>query len=187
MAQVNGNIFMDRLSGMIGDQMIVKKVRGGRTIISKKASFIGKREFSPAQLAQHQAFREAAAYARDQKHNQIYIARAQGTALSAYNVAMADWFHAPEILEINLDGWSGEAGQVLRIRVQDDVQVQHVEVMIMDEADTLLEQGSAVDTGALWWEYTTTGTASGTPKVLVAALDIPEHMTEKTEQKTLGG
>ena len=29
MAQVNGNIFMDRLSGMIGDQMIVKKVRGG--------------------------------------------------------------------------------------------------------------------------------------------------------------
>jgi hypothetical protein len=47
---------MDRLSGMLGDQIIIRKVRGGRTIISKKASFIGKREFTPAQLAQQQAF-----------------------------------------------------------------------------------------------------------------------------------
>jgi hypothetical protein len=107
--------------------------------------------------------------------------------MNAYNVAMADWFHAPEILEIDLEGWSGEAGQVLRIRAQDDVQVQHVAVAITDEADTLLEQGSAVDVGALWWEYTTTGTASGNPKAVVTALDIRGHMTQMTEQKSLGG
>ena len=58
--------------------------------------------------------------------------------------------------------------------------------MTTDQADTLLEQGSAVDTGALWWEYTTTGTASGTPKVLVAALDIPEHMTEMSRAEGAG-
>ena len=187
MAKVKQNIVIQGLSGSLGEQLVIKVAKGGRTIVSVKPTFDENRVFSVAQQEQHQAFREAAAYAKDQKGNQIYIAKAEGTPMNAYNVAMADWFHAPEILEINLDGWSGEAGQVLRIRVQDDVQVQHVEVMIMDEADTLLEQGAAVDVGALWWEYTTTGTASGTPKVVVAALDIPEHMTEMTEQKALGG
>ena len=57
---------------------------------------------------------------------------------------------------------------------------------IADEADNVLEQGSAVETGALWWEYTTTATASGNPKVMVVALDIPGHMTETVEQKALG-
>jgi hypothetical protein len=187
MALVRQNIVMQGLSGTLGEQLVIKVAKGGRTIVSVKPTFDENRAFSAAQQEQQQAFREAVAYAKEQKDNQIYIAKAEGTSKNAYNLAMADWFHAPEILEINLDGWSGEAGQVLRIRVQDDVQVQHVEVMIMDEADTLLEQGSAVDVGALWWEYTTTGTASGNPKVVVAALDIPEHMTQVTEQKALGG
>jgi hypothetical protein len=80
MAKVNGNIFMDRLTGMVGDQMIIKQVRGGRTIISKKAQFNDKREFTPAQLAQHQAFREAAAYGKMMKGEEIYISKANGGA-----------------------------------------------------------------------------------------------------------
>ena len=72
------------------------------------------------------------------------------------------------------------------MRVQDDVKVQHVAVAIADEADNVLEQGEAVETGALWWEYTTTGTASGNPKVMVVALDLPGHTTERIEGKALG-
>jgi hypothetical protein len=175
------------LSGILGEQLVIKVTKGGRTIVSVKPTFDENRVFSDAQREQQQAFREAVAYAKEQKDNQIYIAKAEGSSKNAYNVAMADWFLAPEILEIDLEGWSGEAGQVLRIRAQDDVQVQHVAVAITDEADTLLEQGSAVDVGALWWEYTPTGMASGNPKVVVAALDIPGHMTQVTEQKALDG
>ena len=185
MAKVDGNIFMDRLSGMIGDQIIIKKVRGGQTIISKKASFNGKREFTPAQLAQQQAFREATAYGKMMQGEEIYITKADGGAMSPYNIAVADWFNRPEILEIDLSAWSGEAGQVIRMRVQDDVQVQHVAVAIADEADNVLEQGEAVETGALWWEYTTTATASGNAKVMVLALDTPGHTTERVEGKAL--
>ena len=186
MAKVDGNIFMDRLSGMIGDQIIIKKVRGGQTIISKKASFNGKREFTPAQLAQQQAFREATAYGKMMQGEEIYITKADGGAMSPYNIAVADWFNRPEILEIDLSAWSGEAGQVLRIRAQDDVQVKRVSVVIADETDNVLEQGQAVEVGALWWEYTTTATASGNARVIVRALDLPGRAAERSEEKALG-
>jgi hypothetical protein len=97
MAKVNGNLFMNRLSGQLGDQIILKKDRGGRTIICKKPTFREDREFSPAQLARQQAFREAAAYARTQKLNPVYVEKAQDTAKCSYNVAIADWLHPPVI------------------------------------------------------------------------------------------
>ena len=137
-------------------------------------------------MARQQAFREAAAYAKTQKRNPIYIEKAQGTGKCSYNVAIADWLHPPEILEVDLNGWSGEAGQVLRIRAQDNVQVKQVVVAITDEVDNILEQGEAVEVGALWWEYSTTAAASGNANVIVRALDLPGRVTERTEEKTLG-
>jgi len=185
MAKVKGNLFMARLSGSLGDQLIVKKGRGGRTIICKKPTFQEDREFSPAQLARQQAFREAAAYAKTQKHNPLYIEKAQGTGKCSYNVAIGDYLHPPKILEIDLNAWSGEAGQVLRIRAQDDVQVERVSVVIADEADNVLEQGQAVEVGALWWEYTTIATANGSARVMVSAIDLPGRVTERVEGRTL--
>ena len=185
-AKVNGNLFMDRLSGQLGDQIIIKKGRDGRTIICKKPTFRDDREFSPAHLARQQAFREAAVYARTQKLNPVYIEKAQGTGKCSYNVAIADWLHPPEILEVDLSSWSGEAGQVLRIRARDDVQVKQVAVTITDEADHVLEQSQAVEVGALWWEYSTTATANGNAKVIVRALDLPGRVTERIEGKALG-
>jgi len=186
MAKVHGNLFLDRLSGSLGDQLVVKKGRGGRTIVCKKPTFREDREFSPAQLARQQAFREAAAYAKEQKRNPLYIEKAQGTGKCSYNVAIGDYLHPPQILEIDLSAWSGEAGQVLRIRARDDVQVKQVTVTVVDESGHVLGQGEAVEVGALWWEYTTTATASGNVKVIVIALDLPGHAAERVEGKALG-
>lgn len=183
MAKVNGNLFLNRLSGSLGDQLIVKKGRGGRTIICAKPTFREDREFSPAQLARQQAFREAAAYARTQKHNPIYIEKAEGTGKCSYNVAIGDYLHPPQILEVDLSGWIGDGGQVLRIRAQDDVQVNQVTVTITDKAGNMVEQGEAVEVGALWWEYTTTAMVSGNAKVTVRVLDLPGRATERIEGK----
>jgi hypothetical protein len=183
MAKVNGNLFMDRLSGTLGDQLIIKKGRGGRTIICKKPTFREDREFSPAQLARQQAFREAAAYARTQKLNPVYIEKAEGTAKCSYNVAIADWLHPPEILEIDLSGWSNGDGGIIRVRAQDDVRVEGVVVTITDENGALLEEGEAGETGALWWEYSTAQAAANNMCVTVAARDLPGHITER-EVKT---
>ena len=181
MAKVNDNLFLDRLSGMLGDQLIVKKGRGGRTIVCKKPTFREDREFSPAQLARQQAFREAAAYARTQKHNPIYIEKAEGTGKCSYNVAIADWLHPPEILEIDLSAWTDDSGGTIRIRAQDNVKVQGVRVTIADEDGTVLEEGEAGEVGALWWEYRTAQAPATNMCVTVAARDLPGHVTERTE------
>jgi hypothetical protein len=147
MAKVNGNLFMDRLCGSLGDQLIVKRGRGGRTIICKKPTFREDREFSPAQLARQQAFREAAAYARTQKLNPVYVEKAQGTAKCSYNVAIADWLHPPVIQRIERDGG------MIRVQARDNVMVTKVEVMIINEDGELLKAGEADQVDSIWWEF----------------------------------
>lgn len=177
MAKVNGNIFVDRLNGSLGDQFIVKKDRGGRTIVCKKPTFREDREFSPAQLARQQAFREAAAYAKTQKLNPVYIEKAQGTGKCSYNVAIGDWLHPPEILEVDLSAWSNGDSGTIRVRAQDDVKVEGMKVTISDETGTLLEEGEAQDVGVLWWEYTPKQAPVDNMRVTVAARDLPGHVT----------
>jgi len=187
MAKVNGNIFMEHLSGMIGDQLVLRRTRGGGTIICKKPTFNPDRTFSDAQLAQQRAFQEATAYGKAMKREPIYLAKANGSAKTGYNVAVADWFHRPEILEIDLSGWRGESGGVIRVKAQDDVKVQHVKVTIHDENGALLEAGQASEAGALWWVYQATQPATEDLRVTVAAMDLPGHVTEQTEVKGISG
>ena len=50
------------------------------------------------------------------------------------NVAVADFFHAPEIEEVDLEGYSGKTGELIRVKARDDVQVTRVAVLISDAA-----------------------------------------------------
>jgi hypothetical protein len=182
MAKVRNNIVVQGLSGSLGDQLVIKQDKAGRTIVSVKPTFDEHRTFSDSQKAQQTKFQEAAAYAKAAKTEAVYAQEAAGTPKSAYNVAMADWFHPPEIVEVNLEGWTGQAGQPIRIRALDDVQVKQVTVVITDEDDAVLEQGAATVEGT-WWVYTTTAAATGHPKVLVSAQDLPGHVARVAKQK----
>ncbi len=101
--------------------------------------------------------------------------------MNPYNVALADWFHAPEILEINLGDWSGQPGKVIRVKATDDVLVTGVNVRIQGAGGTLLEQGEATQVDGLWWEYTTHATGSGSLTVLASAQDMPGNLTEMSK------
>lgn len=185
MAKVTGNLFIDRVSGSVGDQMIIRKIRGGRTILCAKPTFGPDRTFTDAQLARQQAFREASAYAKEHKRDPLYLAIAEGTARTGYNVALGDWLTPPQILEIELTSWHGTAGEAIRVRVQDDVKVVQVQVKIADEAGEVLETGQAVDAGALWWTYSVTHHASGELTITVSASDLPGHVTQASEMKSV--
>jgi hypothetical protein len=176
---------MQGLSGTLGDQLIIKSAKGGRTIISAKPVFSSERVFSQAQLEQQQAFREATAYGKTKKEDPIYIAKANGSPQSPYNIAVADWFKAPEILEIDLDGWNGQSGEVIRVRAQDNVLVQQVSVKITNGTPTPLEEGQASDAGALWWEYQATQNLAGPLTVTVYATDLPGHTAQASAQKDI--
>ena len=185
MAKVKGNLFIDRLSGTVGDQMIIRRIRGGRTIICAKPTFGPDRTFSEAQLSRQQAFREASAYAKEHKRDPIYLSIAEGTARTGYNVALGDWLTRPRILEIDLNGWHGGAIEPIRARAQDDVKVVQVRVEIADETGTILEAGQAEDAGAWWWAYTVTQPLSGALTVTVTASDLPGHVTQASEEKSI--
>ena len=180
MAKVRNNIVIKGLSGSLGDQLVLKQDKAGRTIVSVKPDFDPNHEFSAAQKEVQEHFREATAYAKTAKTNEVYVAKADGAAHSAYNVAVADWFHAPEVLELDASAWDGQAEQVIRIKAMDDVQVTAVSVVITTAADVVVEQGQAIQADGLWWEYTTSAdfTAPGQPKVIVTARDLPGHIDE---------
>jgi len=181
MAKVGKNIIIEGLSGSLGDQLVIKMGKGGQTIISTTPKFPADRKFSDAQTAQQAKFGEAVAYAKDaSKKEPVYAEKASGTPQSAYNVAMADFMHPPEIIEVDVSGYSGKAGETIRARVQDDVQVKAVKVVIASDQDQLIEQGAATPGDGLWWNYTTTANAtSGNVKVIVHAWDLPGHEVVK--------
>lgn len=180
MAKVRSNIIIDGIGGMLGNQLVFKRDKAGRTILSVKPTFGENRVFSAAQRAQQEAFREAQLYAKTAKSDPVYARKAAGTARSAYNVAIADWFHPPEILEIDRSGWQGGAGQKIRVKAQDDVLVTQVTVTITAADGALLESGNAVQSEGLWWEYTSRAAAGAGATLTVSARDLPGHVVKRT-------
>jgi len=142
------------------------------------------REPTTAQLA-HQERYQAAEYAKTAaKTEPIYAEKAAGTTMTAYNVAVADFLHPPEILDVDLAGYSGKPGETIRIRARDDVKVKQVSVLIADANNQVMEQGNAVQGTVEDWrlEYTTTAACS-TPsaKVVAHVEDLAGHFAEREE------
>ena len=170
MAKVHNNIFVRGLTGAVGDQFVIRRTKSGRTIIANKPIFDENREFSDGQKAQQEAFRQATVYAKVARTQPVYVERANGTDLTPYNMAMADWFGQPEVLELNASGWTGQSGQTVQIRAQDDTLVTRVQVVIHNNG-TVLEQGEAVrsEVDGLLWTYTTTSDVPTSPAPLLDA------------------
>ena len=154
MAKSLNNIVMHGASGKLGNQIVFRQGKGGQTIIAVKPA--AGRTFTPTQLTHQEAFRYAIAYAKSAKDEMTYITKAQGTTMSAFNAAVADWFTKPEVLEIDITSWTGDPAQTIRVKAQDDTQVVKVHVQIMDVDGNIFEEGDAVQADGLWWDYATT-------------------------------
>lgn len=180
MAKVKNNIVTQGLSGLLGNQIVFRKDKTGRTIVAVKPTFPANRTFNTSQLAHQEAFRQAIAYAKTAKAEDVYLTKAQGTTMSAFNAAVADWFNKPQVLEINASGWNGEIGQSIRIKAMDDTLVTNVHVMITDVNGTILEQGDAAQGEGQWWVYTSTTQISGEaePRIVATAQDLPGNNGE---------
>lgn len=183
MAKVSNNIFVRGLSGSLGDQFIIRKGRGGTTVITNKPTFASDRTFNEAQLAHQDAFRMAIAYAKSARTQEVYATKVEGTDQTAFNAAVADYFGSPEVLEIDVQGWDGSIGHVILIKAQDDTHVATVQVAITNGNGTTFEQGQAMRGDGLWWKYTTTTQVSGDPiHVIATAKDLPGNDHQLTWQ-----
>ena len=180
MSKVKDNIITEGLSGRLGkSRLIFRTGKNGKTIVALSSAVGEDRVFNEAQQAQQEAFAQATQYAVVAKDNPVYVSLARETDASAYNLAIADWFGKPKVLELNTDGWTGGIGHTIRIKAKDDTKVTRVQVVIHQDGN-VLEQGEAVpsETDGLMWTYVTTTNLMGTPNLQLDAnaFDLPGNV-----------
>jgi hypothetical protein len=167
MAKVKKNMMLKGLSGSIGPDHYARVTKNGKTIISHKPDF-GNRQFSEAQLNHQSGMKTAAAYAKvASKDNPIYTKKAAGTSKNAYNLALKDWFKAPEI-----DSMDWQNG-LIRVSATDNVQVTKVVITVLDHDGQSLEQGEAELVMGVWWDYR----AVNKGRIQVEAWDFAGNVT----------
>jgi hypothetical protein len=173
---------MRGLNGVDGEQAVYCTTRSGKTIFVRGDRCDGNWKYMSMSVAKRHAawwaaIRAAAAYAGFAKTQDVYLDLECETGVSAYTHAIADWFGRPRVLQIDIDGWSGEIGQTIRVKARDNIMVAAVTVVIRDPQRNFLEMGEAVqsEAGSPWWDYRTQTCVVLDPFPAVAAIvqDLP--------------
>jgi hypothetical protein len=187
MAIVFKNLATQGLSGMLGDTLVFRNV-GGKTVVSSAPKF-SNHEPSEKQKTNQKRFQKAVLYAKSQMNDPVAKAvyeeksKEQGQP-NAYNIAIADFFNAPDVEEVDLSAYKGAVGDTIKISAIDDFMVAEVNVEIFNPDGSLVESGAAVqDSNALYWVYTATAVNADLDgdKIVIKVSDIPGNTTEKEE------
>lgn len=181
MPKTRKNALTKHYGGKFGDQFVLRQ-RGSVSVMSevpsgRKLDSNGKKQQQKIQ----KKFRSAAIYARKAMEipelKDAYAAKVKGNQ-SPYNLAFRDAYQAPELSELQLEEYTGEAGQPITVEAMDDFKVTSVKFKIFGADGQLLEAGDAVETdNGTDWVYTTqvaNPTLRGT-RILITAEDIPKN------------
>lgn len=175
MAKARKTALLEELSGSIGD-LVLKRARSGTMYVARKPRFPENRQFSPAQLAHQQRFKAATAYAKQAaKVEPLYAALARKTRQPAYNVALGDYLHPPQIVMVE------QIGETIRVRAEDQVKVTRVSVALLEADGHILAEGEAApDSTGWWWTFTAnhiTAAHDAVARIRVCAYDLPGNET----------
>jgi len=187
MAESKNNVITHGLTGLVGD-LIVFRSRGGKTFVSSKPK-ARTGDLSEGQKQHLEKFQEAILYAKgsiaDPALKEAYLAKATGNE-TAYNVAVADFFHAPDIKDVDVSNYTGKVGETITIRATDNFKVMEVSVAIYNADGTEVEHGLAVlSANGIDWVYTATADNASLDgdRIVIRASDLPGNVTE--EEKNL--
>ena len=178
MGESKSNLATEGLSGQVGNLVFRRRKGDGKVFVSVHPSA---HEGAPseAQLKVNTKFQEAVIYGKsvlaDPVSKSLYSEKA-GVGQSAYNIAVADFFNAPEIREVDVSAYTGEVGSTIKVKAVDDFKVAKVQVQIATVDGTVIETGDAVlQADGLSWLFTATQqNASPTgDKITVTAWDLP--------------
>jgi len=184
MAESKNNVVTHGLSGKI--DLLVFRQKGTKTIVSK----VPHKSSKPATAAQEavkERFQQAVIYGKSVTADPTAKAAYEDQAKegqSAYNVAIADFFNAPDIEEINVQNYTGAIGSKIIVKATDDFEVSKVHVKIENSDGSLVEEGDAV-ADAIGLHFTYTATVSNASlvgdKITVTAYDNPGNETESSK------
>ncbi|MCK4368011.1 MAG: hypothetical protein KAW84_08725 [Thermoplasmata archaeon] len=176
------NVIVRYASGMLGGQVVAKNWKG-RPYLANRPSFPEDREFSEAQLTQQERFHDASAYSvgliRRDAVPEKYEHEAKKARLTAYNIGIRDFLHAPKIREIDESNYTGKPGEEIVIRAVDDTEVIAVHVGLRKDGE-IIEEGDAImdEFNAHLWRYVTQ-TENEVPGTTIETLatDRPGNVT----------
>lgn len=182
MAQVKDNIITKGLSGRVGKNLVFKNY-GSKTVVSAYPD-MSRVKLSAKQKKENNRFRKAMVYAKDQMADPVarksYKEKATGLQ-KAHNVAIADFYHPPEIGHVDVSiAKTGQADRIF-IEATDDFLVAKVEVEISGEEGSRKESGQAMLINEGKWLYVVQGVYPSVDglKIIVKAWDKPGNCTEK--------
>lgn len=177
MDNIDRNKFARGRRNVFGKQFIIHQTESGKSLLTPKPLFDDNLMYTETGTMRQAAVRDATTYASFAQTQDIYLHKAEETGTTAYALAIADWFGAPKILAIDVDEWTGRAGQTVRVKARDKVSVARVEVVIRNSQGEVLESGEAVQSeeGGAWWSYTTQASVLLTPfpTLQAIAFDLP--------------
>jgi hypothetical protein len=177
MPKVRYNGSVQGFNGKLGG-LIFRTLPDGTTIVStapaektgrqKKRALLKR---SAAQNAHNEHFRDGASYSKQAARIlPVYQERADATPTwTAYNHAMYDWFHPPQI------GCVAQEDRCILVEATDDVLVTRVKVTILDGMDCVLEKGEAVREEGDWWKFVSPAVGK---TVIAEARDLPGNVTK---------
>ena len=171
------------LSAVLSDHVVLRKFRN-QLVISKVT--VPRKSKSVKKQASINRFRAANSWAKNILQQpgmkELYSKGINSKLSNAHTVAVSDYLNPPEIHYIDLKGYTGAAGDEIRIKVTDVFRVVAVTVTIAGSNGKQLEAGSAVRyvRKPAIWIYTLTRDnphVKGTV-IQVKASDLPENTVE---------
>jgi hypothetical protein len=171
MTKVHFHASVQGFRGKIGN-LIYRQLPDGSTVVSEAPWPQDRRQKrSPAQKEHNSRFQEAVHYARAAARDQaLYAELAALTPMwTAYNHALHDWFHPPQI------GCLAQANEHILVDASDDVCVTRVRVTVLDGEGRVLEAGEALRAEDGWWVFPSQAQGK---TVIAEAWDLPENMAK---------
>jgi hypothetical protein len=154
MAIANDNVIMRFQRGKIAG--LIFRVWGENTVVSKAPDY-SKIPRSEAQKANSNRFRGATRYGRRVLNDPVayaYYSPKRRGIQTVWNVAISDYMKRPEIAEIDVWNYSGQAGNTIKVKASDNYGVASVIVMIINAQGFEVESGMAVSMpGSEVWVY----------------------------------
>ena len=145
MSTIKNNPLLQGVSGMLGDTVVYRKVRGQMQMVNRPARG---RKFSEKQEAVKFRFQEATQYARQQlaqeESRALYESRITEQKHTAHVVAVADYLNAPKVHFIETADYVGNVGDTILVKATDDFMVSGVKIVITGSDGNVLEKGDAV-------------------------------------------
>lgn len=184
MAKSKRNIITHGLSGKLGD-LVVFRQRFGNTLVGNIPN--RRAALSTKQLAVNEKFQKAVSYAstslKFRANKALYAQRARG-GVTAFNLAIADYFTPPVIADVNTLAYTGAAGSKVEVLATDDTKVQSVTVSITNANGQPVEEGAAVqDAVSGIWLYAAAVQNANLPgtKITVVAKDLPGNASTEVK------